>query len=171
MYRVSPFTYLASGLLSTSIANADVHCASFELRSIQPPVGQTCGQYLAEYMMFAGGTVYNPNATENCEFCSLANTDQYLASVNVFYSDRWRNFGLMWVYILFNATAAVFFYWLARVPKKTQEKNEKNKDGISPLSGFLFVLQNCLVIVEGKLIKFSRHVRQREAPIPHPTKT
>ncbi|KAH8695317.1 ABC-2 type transporter-domain-containing protein [Talaromyces proteolyticus] len=118
MYRVSPFTYLISGLLSTSLANADVQCASFEIRTIlQPPSGETCGQYLAEYMSFAGGAVYNPDATENCQFCSLANTDEFLASVDVFFSDAWRNYGLMWVYIIFNVIAAVGLYWVLRVPK------------------------------------------------------
>lgn len=119
MYRVSPFTYLVSSLLSTSLANADVQCAPFEVRNIlQTPLGETCGQYLSEYMASAGGAVYNENSTENCEFCPLASTSEFLASVNVFYTDRWRNFGLLWVYIVFNAVAALALYWAVRVPKK-----------------------------------------------------
>lgn len=119
MYRVSPFTYLVSGLLSTSLSNADVHCASFEVRTIlQTPSGETCGQYLAEYIALAGGVIYNANATENCELCSIATTNEVLASVSVFYTDRWRNFGLMWVYIVFNAVAALRLYWVVRVPNK-----------------------------------------------------
>lgn len=118
MYRVSPFTYLVSSLLSTSLANADVQCASFEVRTIlQTPSGETCGQYLSEYLALAGGAVYNENATENCEFCPLASTSEFLASVNVFYTDRWRDFGLLWVYIIFNAVAALGLYWAVRVPK------------------------------------------------------
>jgi ABC-type multidrug transport system permease subunit len=118
MYRVSPFTYLIGGLLSTGIANAEVHCASFEIRTIhQPPSGQTCGQYLQEYISFSDSALYNPSASKNCEICSLSNTDQFLATIDVFYSQRWRNFGLMWVYIIFNVFGAVVLYWALRVPK------------------------------------------------------
>ncbi|KAJ9156438.1 Multidrug resistance protein cdr1 [Pleurostoma richardsiae] len=117
MYRVSPLTYLIGGLLSTGVGQHAVECSSIELLRFQPPAGLTCGEYMAPYMQLAGGSVYNPNATDTCEFCSLATTDAFLASVNVFYSERWRDFGLMWVYVAFNLAAALFFYWLARVPK------------------------------------------------------
>jgi ATP-binding cassette subfamily G (WHITE) protein 2 (PDR) len=127
MYRVSPFTYLIGGLLSTGIANAEVHCASFEIRTIrQPPSGQTCGQYLKEYISLSGSALYNPNASENCEICSLSNTDQFLATIDVFYSQRWRNFGLMWVYIIFNVFGAVALYWALRVPKKGSTSTLRN---------------------------------------------
>ena len=78
------------------------------------------------YMQLAGGAVSNPGATDLCEFCALATTDAFLASVDVFYVDRWRNFGLMWVYVLFNLAAALFLYWLARVPKKAGLKAKRN---------------------------------------------
>ena len=41
----------------------------------------------------------------------------FLAGVGTNISDSWRNFGLMWVYIFFNLAAALFLYWLGRVPK------------------------------------------------------
>lgn len=71
------------------------------------------------YMQLAGGRLANPDATfpDACQFCSLATTDAYLATVNIFYSQRWRNLGLMFVYIVFNVAAALGLYWLARAPK------------------------------------------------------
>ncbi|OCK85345.1 hypothetical protein K432DRAFT_413340 [Lepidopterella palustris CBS 459.81] len=123
MYRVSPFTYLVSALLSTGLANNIVQCADLEVLRIEPPSGQTCGEYMAAYMNMAGGAVYNPAATENCEFCPLVDTNVFLTSVYSFYSQRWRNFGIMWAFIIFNAFAAVFLYWLARVPKRRKEKS------------------------------------------------
>ncbi|KAI1635230.1 ABC-2 type transporter-domain-containing protein [Biscogniauxia mediterranea] len=116
MYRVSPFTYLVSAMLSTGIAEHDVKCTELELQVFQPRANETCAQYLAE---FPAGSLYNPDATSNCQFCSLASTDTFLASVDIYFSDRWRNLGLIWVYIIFNIGAAFFLYWLARVPKKT----------------------------------------------------
>jgi ATP-binding cassette, subfamily G (WHITE), member 2, PDR len=118
MYRVSPFTYLISAFMSTGFANHKVTCSDLELLHFNPPAGQTCGQYMEPYMSVAGGAIYNPQATSACEFCTLADTNAYLATVDMYYHDRWRNIGLVWAYILFNICAALFMYWLARVPKK-----------------------------------------------------
>lgn len=123
MYRVSPFTYLVSALLSAGVANNEVRCATLELLTFNPPTGQTCGQYMEVFSEMTGGMVYNPDSVQNCEYCSMASTNTFLASVFSFYSQRWRNFGLMWAYIIFNAFAAVFIYWLARVPKQRTRIN------------------------------------------------
>ncbi|EXJ91459.1 ATPase [Capronia epimyces CBS 606.96] len=117
MYRVSPFTYLVSAVLSTGLANAPVKCSKIELVPLQPPSGMTCGQYLGPYIDMAGGYVTDPTATRNCEFCSASSTNAFLTQLSINYADRWRNFGLMWVYIIFNVFGAVFLYWLLRVPK------------------------------------------------------
>ncbi|KAL4737919.1 ABC-2 type transporter-domain-containing protein [Aspergillus similis] len=117
MYRVSPLTYLISGMLSAGLAKTPVTCTDIEITLVQPPGNTTCSEYLSTYMAAAGGEVYNPDATENCQFCSMESSDVFLASVSSDYADRWRNFGLMWVYIVFNIGAAVALYWLVRVPK------------------------------------------------------
>ncbi|KAL4812200.1 ABC-2 type transporter-domain-containing protein [Aspergillus spinulosporus] len=100
MYRVSPLTYLIGGMLSTGFARMPVTCNEVEITLIQPPSNTTCGEYLATYMATAGGAVYNPNATENCQFCSIASSDVFLASVSSEYADRWRNFGLITCIVL-----------------------------------------------------------------------
>jgi ATP-binding cassette subfamily G (WHITE) protein 2 (PDR) len=129
MYRVSPFTYLVSGVMSVGIANTDVVCADVEYLHFDPIAGMTCYDYLRPYMNATGGylTDATANATSNCSFCTLSDTNAFLAQVNVYYSDRWRNFGLMWVYIVFNAAGAVFLYWLARVPKNTNKEVKEKK--------------------------------------------
>ncbi|KIV95546.1 hypothetical protein PV10_03185 [Exophiala mesophila] len=129
MYRVNPFTYLVDGLLSTTLANAPVTCASNEILRVDAPAGESCGDYMAEYIQTAGGNVLNPNVVgggdEQCGFCQLTNTNQYLSSISVNFSLRWRNFGLLWVYIVFNIGAALAFYWLFRVPRKGKAKQAK----------------------------------------------
>ncbi|KAF7532185.1 hypothetical protein G7054_g8168 [Neopestalotiopsis clavispora] len=118
MYRVSPFTYIIGAMLATGVANHEVACSSLEMLQFQPPAGQTCGAYMADYMAMAGGSLYDADATSACQFCSLASTNVFLASVNIFYDERWRNVGLIWAYIAFNVFATFLNYWLARVPKK-----------------------------------------------------
>ncbi|KAJ9635209.1 Multidrug resistance protein [Coniosporium tulheliwenetii] len=102
MYRVSPFTYLVSAMLSTAVADTNVVCAANELLRFQPPSGQTCAQYLAPYISAAGGYLQNPDATADCNFCALSSTNTFLASVSSYYSEAWRNFGIMWAFIVFN---------------------------------------------------------------------
>lgn len=82
----------------------------------------TCQQYMGPFIKRAGGYLSNPDATSNCGFCQMSSTDTYLAMVSSYFSDAWRNFGLMWVYIAFNIAGAVFIYWLARVPKGAKAK-------------------------------------------------
>ncbi|KAI5287946.1 hypothetical protein KEM54_005599 [Ascosphaera aggregata] len=122
MYRVSPFTYIVAGMLSTGLSGAEVQCEDYEYVQINPPPGRTCWEYMGKYIEVAGGYFKNANATGSCDFCTMSSTDTFLASVGSYYSDAWRNFGLIWAYIFFNVAAALFIYWLVRVPKGSRSK-------------------------------------------------
>ncbi|OQE11111.1 hypothetical protein PENVUL_c003G00514 [Penicillium vulpinum] len=115
MYRASPLTYIISGMMSSGLANIDVQCSEIETILVQPPSGQTCGSYLGAYMKIAGGAVYNLDATSDCQFCAIADSNVFLQSISSSYSDRWRNFGLIWVYVAFNVIATLILYWYVRV--------------------------------------------------------
>lgn len=115
MYRVSPITYIISAMLSTGVGQNAVRCSELELLVFQPRANQTCSQYLESFPV---GAVYNPSATENCQYCPMASTDQFLASTDISYTNRYRDYALVWAYIVFNVCAAFFLYWLVRVPKK-----------------------------------------------------
>ncbi|KAF4631295.1 hypothetical protein G7Y89_g6838 [Cudoniella acicularis] len=117
MYRVSPLTYLVSAIASTGLTGKAVTCSNIELAIMQPPSGQTCGQYLDPYANASGGAVYNPTAMADCQYCSITNTDQFLESVAISYSTRWRNYGIGFAYIIFNIFMAVLLYYLIRVRK------------------------------------------------------
>ncbi|KAH7137782.1 ABC-2 type transporter-domain-containing protein [Dactylonectria macrodidyma] len=128
LYRASPFTYFVSGLLSSAVANTNVVCADNELLSFDPPAGQTCGEYMAAYINTAGGYLQDLNATVNCQFCSIDDTNVYLAGVRAPYSERWRNLGILLAYIVANVFGALAIYWLARMPKKGGLFGKKKKD-------------------------------------------
>ena len=130
MYRVSPFTYLVDGMLSTGLANTRVQCSSIEYAIFQPAANQTCSQYLQNYINSVGGYLNNPDATQDCQYCSVLSTNVYLSGVSSSYAHRWRSFGIMWAFIIFNIAAALFFYWLARVPKK-QKVQDANLEPVS----------------------------------------
>lgn len=126
MYRVSPFTYWVSAMSSTQVHGREVICSNDELSIFDPPSGQTCWEYLKDYATAARGQVMNEAATSSCEYCPVAVADQYVAGSGIYYSQRWRNYGLVWAYILFNIFIAVMTYYLFRVKRWNVEGIKKS---------------------------------------------
>lgn len=122
MYRVNPFTYFVEGFLGTALANAKATCDANEYLSFDAPAGSDCGKYMKNFSDQTGGFLLDPSATDKCEYCPIGTTNQFLSYVNIDFANRWRNWGFMWVFIIFNLGAAVFFFWLARVPKTKKSK-------------------------------------------------
>ncbi|KAI9146718.1 ATPase [Paramyrothecium foliicola] len=112
MYRCNPFTYFVDGFLSTALANAGATCATNEYLRFEPPNGSTCGDYMMRYLETSGGFLKDPLSTSQCEFCPIAETNTFLRGVNITFVNRWRNFGILWVFVIFNLAAATFLYWL-----------------------------------------------------------
>jgi len=129
MYRVSPFSYMVAGMLSVGVANTNVVCAENEYLHFDPPSGKTCGEYMSAFKAAYGGYAQDDNATSDCSYCSMGDTNVFLRSVHAEYDTVWRNFGLLWVYVIFNICGALFFYWLVRVPKVKKEKNNEKSVG------------------------------------------
>ncbi|EXJ88084.1 hypothetical protein A1O1_05012 [Capronia coronata CBS 617.96] len=117
LYRASPLSYFVSAVLSTGLANVHVTCAENEFTTLDPPSGQTCADYMRQYIADAGGYLLDGNATSDCHYCKIKETNAYLSVLHVDYSTRWRDFAIMWVYVVFNIAAAMLLYWVARMPK------------------------------------------------------
>lgn len=120
MYRVSPYSYLVDAMLSVGVANNEVTCSDVEYLHFPSQFNMTCGDYMSGYMSVAGGYLTDPSSLDSCTFCSVKYTNVYLTSVHSSYGLRWRNFGIMWAYIIFNICAAFVSYWLFRVPKNAK---------------------------------------------------
>ncbi|EME40339.1 ABC transporter-like protein [Dothistroma septosporum NZE10] len=136
MYRVSPMTYWVSGMAATMLHGRQVTCSNQELSVVDPPGGQTCQAYFAPFLQQAPGYLLNPDATSQCGYCSVSVADTFLAESGITWSTRWRNFGIMWAYVLFNIAAAVLLYYFFRVrtsSKKSKtsksKKNDKSNEG------------------------------------------
>ncbi|KAH6876732.1 ABC-2 type transporter-domain-containing protein [Thelonectria olida] len=133
MYRVSPFTYWIGGIAATELHGRTVECSTSETSVFNPPIGQTCGEYLESYLQTAPGQLQNPNDTSSCRYCSLSNADQYMVRSSIFWSERWRNYGIMWAYIAFNIFVAVLTYYIFRVPKGGSDQFITFLDGAAPM--------------------------------------
>ena len=99
---------------------------------MQPTAGETCGTYLRDYAALGGGRVYNPDAMADCQYCTASNADQFLQSVAISYTTRWRDYGIGFAYIGFNIFMAVLLYYLIRV-RKGSGKSMAEK--LSPILG------------------------------------
>lgn len=118
MYYVSPFTYWISGIVSTVLHDRPVACSAAESLLFDPPPNQTCAEYLAPLADQAQGTLQNPLDRAACRYCAFSVADQYLENVDIYWQDRWRNFGIMWAYIVFDIAIAISVYYLFRVKGK-----------------------------------------------------
>ncbi|KAL2142841.1 hypothetical protein VTI28DRAFT_672 [Corynascus sepedonium] len=118
MYYVSPFTYWISGIVSTVLHDRPVACSAAESLVFDPPPNQTCAEYLAPLADQAQGTLQNPFDRAACRYCAFSVADQYLENVDIYWQDRWRNFGIMWAYIVFDIAIAISVYYLFRVKGK-----------------------------------------------------
>jgi ABC-type multidrug transport system permease subunit len=91
--------------ISIVIGRQPINCADKELVTLEPPSGQTCGGYMAQYITNRGGYLTNSDATSHCRFCSSRTTDQWMGpSFNIFYDHHWRDFGFFCAYIIFNVS-------------------------------------------------------------------
>ncbi|KAJ4198467.1 Multidrug resistance protein [Fusarium solani] len=123
MYRVNPFTYVIEGILGTTLANAPMHCGPSEFVPFEAPNGTTCGAYMSGYMSKAGGYLADSGGSD-CRYCAMNETNTFLDGIHVKFRNRWRDFGFMWTYCIFNIAMALAIYWLVRVPKKKKTKKD-----------------------------------------------
>lgn len=133
VWRLSPFTYLVDGMLSVGLANAPVECALNEFLHFEPVTGSSCGSYMASYMHKAGGYLTNPSAKSRCVYCPLKDSNEFLAGMGMGYTNRWRNFCILWAYVGFNIIMTLFIYWRVRVPKSWKVGSKGDLEGSAVL--------------------------------------
>ncbi|KAL6303777.1 pleiotropic drug resistance ABC transporter [Sparassis latifolia] len=116
MYHVTPFTYLIEALLTQALGKKPIVCSAAELVTVDPPTGLTCTEYLGRFIAAKGGYVTNGNATSSCRYCAYATADAFLEqSFNMYYKYHWRDFGLFFVYIIFNIVATYACTYVFRI--------------------------------------------------------
>lgn len=111
IWKTSSYTYFALNLVGIILHDKKVVCKAKEFSYLDPPLGQTCGEYMEPFFKFASGYIKNPEATERCAYCTYRVGDEYLKRIGSSYGYLWRNFGFYWVYIFFNIGAMVLLYY------------------------------------------------------------
>ncbi|KAL7904164.1 Brefeldin A resistance protein [Trichoderma velutinum] len=117
MYHLSPYTYIIGGLLSNAVHGIATVCKPSEVNIFQPPQEMSCEAYAGEFVATAAGKLLNPNATSECQYCRYAVADQWLASLDLSWDQRWRNLGFTCAYVLFNVVILFVLFFVLRVWK------------------------------------------------------
>ncbi|GAC94574.1 drug exporter [Pseudozyma hubeiensis SY62] len=107
LYWVNPLTYLVSGLITNEMHDLIVECTSTEFARFQPPTGETCRAWASSFVDAFGGYLQNPDATSDCQYCQYRSGDQFFAGLEIKFSQRGRNIGIMIAFIAFNAFVTI----------------------------------------------------------------
>lgn len=102
MYQLDPYTRIISGLLVNELHEMPVTCKDAEFSVFQPPNGQTCGQWTQSFISSRGGYLENSNSTSDCRYCQFSKGDEFFASLNLSFSNRWRDLGILALFVIFN---------------------------------------------------------------------
>jgi ATP-binding cassette subfamily G (WHITE) protein 2 (SNQ2) len=115
MYYVNPSTYWIGGVLAATLSGIPVECKSSETAQFDAPPGQTCSSYAGGFLSQSPGYLLNPDATSGCMYCPYSSGDDYLATLNIKASDKWRDFGIFFAFCISNWALVYFFVWSVRV--------------------------------------------------------
>ncbi len=115
MYKLSPFTYFVQSFVSPLVHGKTLVCKESEYNILTPPSGESCSSFLGDYIDREGGYLKYPDATDQCMYCPYTMQEEVMATYNVRWAYRWRNFGFSFAYIIFNVVAMLGCYYLVRV--------------------------------------------------------
>lgn len=122
IYYLNPFNYLMGSLLVFNLWGDKVQCTDSEFAVFNPPDGQTCGEYMADYLAREPGHLANPGATSDCKVCPFGSGSDYLKTLYLEdYSYGWRDAGIV-VLMVFSSYGLVFL--LMRLRTKASKKAE-----------------------------------------------
>lgn len=107
MWPLDPFTRIISGLVSSGLQDEPVVCKDTEFNLFPPPAGQTCQEWAGEFAQVMGAYINNPDATDQCQYCQYRVGQSFFNNMEIYFHDRWRDFGIFLCYIVFNIIVLV----------------------------------------------------------------
>ncbi|OQV10163.1 hypothetical protein CLAIMM_14198 [Cladophialophora immunda] len=126
LYWLNPFTYLMGGLLVFPLFDKPVVCRESEFALFDTPAGQTCREYLADFMQGqspgARMNLTNPDATRGCRVCQYTRGSDYLWTVNLKdYYYGWRDNAIVVIFVI---SSYALVYALMKLRTKATKKAE-----------------------------------------------
>ena len=72
-------------MITSAVADAKITCSSVEYVHFNPPKGETCGDFMAPYILENRGYLVEPMATSDCSYCTSDNSNELLARFGLEY--------------------------------------------------------------------------------------
>ncbi|BGP04521.1 hypothetical protein JCM10049v2_000323 [Rhodotorula toruloides] len=137
LYYVSPFQHYIRSMLGGLLHDTPVRCGQYEVVSFRPPPGLSCEAYSADYLSRHAGYLLNPSSTSLCDFCPMSTGDDFLASLNISHSDRWRSLSILAAYCISNLaiTYLLIFFpprmpaWASRIFRRSSSGGSGGRKG------------------------------------------
>ncbi|GAA5926233.1 hypothetical protein JCM3775_000963 [Rhodotorula graminis] len=108
LYYLNPITWLIAGLVTNELHDLEITCLDGEFRTIEPPGGQSCEQWMGAYVGAAGGYLRNPGDSAACQYCQYSVGDQLTDGLDITYSDRGLYLVYFLMYSIFNCLLTIF---------------------------------------------------------------
>ncbi|KAJ5486803.1 hypothetical protein N7530_001103, partial [Penicillium desertorum] len=124
IYYLDPFNYLVGGLFGEVIWDVKVKCEPSEFVQFTAPSGQTCGQYMADFLATQSGYLADGNSTGTCSFCPYSQGSDYAKTFNLqekYYS--WRDTGITALFCI-SSYSLVFLMMKLRSKKTKSARSE-----------------------------------------------
>lgn len=102
IYYADVFHYFIEGVIGNELHEMNVVCDEHEGYKFQAPSGQDCGTYMTSFFDQGGPGRLFQNDTDSCIYCPYKTGDQYLATLGWSASHKWRNYGIIFIYWVFN---------------------------------------------------------------------
>ncbi|KAG1047886.1 hypothetical protein G6F46_009926 [Rhizopus delemar] len=120
MYWLDPFHYYIEGLAVNELANLKVTCTNEDLITFQAPPNTTCGEYTKAYFSYgAPGYIADPQATGTCGYCAYSSGPEFYSTRFEWdAAHKWRNFGILIAFFVFNCFVFLSFVYLRRKPRR-----------------------------------------------------
>ncbi|KAI4853488.1 hypothetical protein E4T44_00808 [Aureobasidium sp. EXF-8845] len=124
IYYLNPFTYLMDSIMVFTMFDKKINCTDNELAIFDPPSGQTCASYLADYMMPRNEgsriNLLNPDAMSECQVCQYRVGSDYLAALEINdYYFGWRDSAIVLIFVL---SGYAMVYLLMKLRTKASKK-------------------------------------------------
>ncbi|ORX71863.1 hypothetical protein DL89DRAFT_277579 [Linderina pennispora] len=118
LYWLSPYHYYIELVVVNDLHGSPVHCKPHEHHIFNPPPRMTCQQYAGLWVSKAIGYINNPNATSSCEYCQFKDGDDFYKTLSWSFDHRWRNWGILAGYAIFNIAFTVLMVRVYKVNKR-----------------------------------------------------
>ncbi|KAJ1985306.1 ATP-binding cassette transporter snq2 [Dimargaris verticillata] len=119
MYWIDPYHYIIEGIMVNDLYGRKVTCEDNELFTFTPPSGQTCAEYTEEFFKHNPGYLADYSNDSECRYCPYTYGQSYYEmNLGWSFTHRYRNFGIMLGFIVFNLVVLLLGFKYYRPNKR-----------------------------------------------------